>query len=161
MASCAWAKNCGLKGEKQLGCLTLTGSRGVSSKWCYKVRWTLAKKVSSNRKYFSAVSAGCKLLIKKVLTPPVVAVPDHPHQLPRSVQGKGTGPPGEFKAGFLRSAVALAVVAAIAAGHQIFPGRPPTTRTRHNVVQRQFRAGEYPPTKLAGIAVAKQNILAR
>jgi hypothetical protein len=28
-------ENCALKGEKQLGRLALTASRGVSSKWCY------------------------------------------------------------------------------------------------------------------------------
>src|SRR6516165_1409861 len=77
--------------------------------------------------------------VKQVLTPPFVAVADQPHQLPRGVQREGTRSPRQFETGFLRSAVTLAVVAAVAASHQILPGGSPAARTRHNVVQGQCR----------------------
>jgi hypothetical protein len=62
-----------------------------------------------------------KTLVKQVLTPPFVAMPDHPHQLPRSVQRKRARPARQLKPRFFRSSVALAVVAPVAARYQIFP----------------------------------------
>jgi hypothetical protein len=86
---------------------------------------------------------------------------DQSHQLPRSVQRKGTRPPVQVQPSLLRSAVALRVVALVAARHQIFPRRPPAARSRHHVIQRQFRRRKNSPAKLAGIVIAQQNIFSR
>jgi len=58
-----------------------------------------------------------KCLIKQVLTPPLVAVSDQSHQLPRRMQCERPWPPRQFKPGFFRRPVALAVIATVAASH--------------------------------------------
>ena len=60
-------------------------------------------------------------LIEQVLAPFLVLVADQAHQLPRGVQRKRAWPPRQRKPSLLRSPVALAVVALVAAGDQIFP----------------------------------------
>src|ERR1041384_8862540 len=77
-----------------------------------------------------------KMLIKQVLTPTFITVPDHTHQLPRGVQSEGTRSPRQFKSGLFGCPVTLAVIASVAARHQVFPRRPASTRTRHYVIQR-------------------------
>src|SRR5579863_5331789 len=85
---------------------------------------------------------------------------NEPHQLARSVKRERAGASGKFYTGFLRSAVPFPVVALIAAGHQILPGRPSPARTRDDVVKSQFGGRKHAPAKLAGVAVSKQDILA-
>src|SRR5208283_1297993 len=99
--------------------------------------------------------------IEQILPPAFVAMPDQPHQLARGVQGKGSRLARKFKSSFFRRPITFVVVAAVAAGHQIFPGRSPTPGARHHVIQRQFAARENAPTKLTGIPVAQQYVLAR
>src|SRR2546423_11726839 len=101
-----------------------------------------------------------KLLIKQVLTPTFVTVADQPHELPGSVQRKRTRSPRQFEPGFFRRAVALTVIAAVAACHEILPAGSPAPRTRHHVIQRQLRTRENAPAELARIPVSQQNILA-
>jgi len=57
--------------------------------------------------------------------------------------------------------IALAAVAAMAAGHQVFPGRKAAARARLHMVQRELTGVEDDAAVLAGIAVAQQNVLAR
>src|SRR5580704_3535854 len=94
-----------------------------------------------------------KRLIKQVLTPPLVPVADKPHQLPRGMQRERPRPPRQLESGLFRRPVALAVVATVATRHQVFPRRTPSARPRHDMVQRQFRAGKNSPAKLASIPV--------
>src|SRR5580704_17973446 len=120
-----------------------------------------------NEKGFHYLKKNCRTyfsrncLVKQILTPPLVAVSDQPHQLQRSMQRKGPRPSGQFEPGFFRSPVALAIVAAVAASHQVFPGRTPAARPGHYMIQRQFRTRKSPSTKLASISVAQQNIFTR
>src|SRR5229473_699298 len=100
-------------------------------------------------------------LIKQVLTPLFVPVADEAHQLPRGVQREGARAPLQFQPGLFRSAVALVVVALVAAGHQIFPRRPPASGAGHDVIQSQLGAQQSPPAELAGVAVTQQNVLPR
>src|SRR5579862_7693813 len=83
-----------------------------------------------------------KCLVKQILTPPLIAVADQPHQLPRGVQCEGPRPPCQFETSLFWRPVALTIVAAVAAGHQILPGRTPAARPWHHMVQRQFRTGK-------------------
>src|SRR5271156_845108 len=99
--------------------------------------------------------------IKQVLAPLFVAMSDQSHQLPRRVQRKRPRPPLQFDSSLFRRAIALAVVARVAASHQIFPRRTPAPRTRHHVIQRQLRSRERPRAELASISVAQQNVLPR
>src|SRR5713226_4441290 len=75
-----------------------------------------------------------KCLVKKVLTPPLIAMPDQPHKLPGSMQRERPGPPRQLQPRLFRRAVALAVIAAVAACYQVLPGGPPPARSRHHVV---------------------------
>ena len=65
-------------------------------------------------------------------------MPDQAHQLARSVQRKRPRPALQLDSGFFRRPVALAVVAGIAARHQILPRRASAARARHHVVERQL-----------------------
>src|SRR5208337_5114924 len=87
-------------------------------------------------------------------------MPDQPHKLSRRVQSERPRTPRELQPRFFWGAVTLVIVAAIAAGHQIFPGGAATARTRKNMVQSQLRTRKDLAAKLAGIAVAQKNILA-
>ena len=76
------------------------------------------------------------------------------------MQGEGPGLASQLQPGLLRSAVPFGVIATVAAGDQILPGRASPARTGQNVVQGQLGTWKNPPAKLAGVAVAQQNILA-
>ena len=54
------------------------------------------------------------------------------------MESKGARPASQFDAGFFGSAVAFAVVAAIAARHQILPGGAAASRTRHDVIESEL-----------------------
>jgi hypothetical protein len=79
-----------------------------------------------------------KRLVEKVLAPFLVAMADQAHQLARSMESERTRPALKFQAGFFRRAITFAIVAAVAAGHQIFPRRAAAARTGHHVIERQF-----------------------
>jgi hypothetical protein len=79
---------------------------------------------------------------------------DKPHQLARSVKRERPGAPSEFYARFFGSAIAFSVVALIATGHQVFPGRSAAARARHDVVEGQFGSRENAPAKLARVSIA-------
>src|SRR5256885_7716376 len=102
-----------------------------------------------------------KPLIKKILTPTLIAVTNQSHQLTGSVQGERPRTPRQLKSSFFRSAIAFAVVALIAAGHQVLPGRPPASRARHYMVQGQLRAGEHSTAELTRVAVSQQYVFSR
>ncbi len=111
---------------------------GVCPRSSYKIRRELTEKVAQ----ISARNAVRKCLVEKILAPLVVAMPDQPHQLARSVQRERPRPALQFDSRFFRRAVALAVIACIAARHQIFPRRASAARSRHNVIERQLRCRE-------------------
>src|SRR5258708_2688802 len=113
------------------------------------------------RNLFSNIKLAPQTSVKQILAPPFIAVPDQPHQLPGSVQRKRPRSARQLQAGFFRCPVALAVIAPVAAGHQVLPGRSPASRARHHVVQRQFRARKYAHAKLTSIAVPQQYVLPR
>src|SRR5258708_33289701 len=117
------------------------------------------KGFTSTELFFKQIDLAAEILVKQILTPPLVAVSDQTYELPGGMQRKRPGPPGQLQPILFRGPVALPVVAAVAASHQIFPRRAAATRPRHHVVQRQFRTREDPPTELTRIPVAQQNIL--
>src|SRR5580700_2747972 len=98
------------------------------------------------------------LLVKQVLTPAFIPVTNQSHQLTGRMQCERPRPPRQFEAGFLRCAVALAVVAPVTAGHQIFPRRAPAPRPRDYMIQCKLGARKYPAAELAGVAISQQNI---
>jgi hypothetical protein len=112
------------------------------------------------KKVFSALISP-KTLVKQILTPPLVPMPDQPHQLPRGMQRERPRPPRQFKSRLFRRPVALAVIATVTARDQVLPRRAPAPRSRHNMVQRQLRTRKNPPTELAGIPVPQQNVFPR
>src|ERR1700693_4673583 len=104
---------------------------------------------------------GLKRLVEKVFAPFLVAMTDQAHQLARSVKSERARAALKFQASFFRSAIAFTIVAPVAAGHQILPGGAAAARTRHHVVECQFRSRQSVATKLASVAVAQQNIFSR
>jgi len=76
------------------------------------------------------------------------------------VEGKGAGLADEPQAGLFRGAVALAIVAAVATGNQVFPAGAAAAGAREDMVERQFGGGELVAAELAGIAVAQEDVFA-
>src|SRR5712691_11821057 len=67
----------------------------------------------------------------------------------------------QAQASLFRRPVALAVVAGMAAGHQVFPGGLARAGAGHNVVERELIRAESALAILARVAVAHQDVLAR
>ena len=77
------------------------------------------------------------------------------------MQSKRAGTPRERNPGFLGRAVALAVVALVAAGHQILPGGTSASGSRHNMIQSQLRGRKRAAAELTSIPVAQKYIFPR
>src|SRR5258708_22986219 len=99
-------------------------------------------------------------LIEEVLAPLIVALGQQAHEVRAGVEAEGPGRSRQFEAGFLRRTAALAIVAGMAAGHQIFPSGFAGARARDHVIESEFAGGHGPVTILAGVAVAHQDIFA-
>src|SRR5579859_3997576 len=80
---------------------------------------------------------GC--LVEKILTPLRIALAEQSHQVAAGMQAKWTRLASQLHAGFFRRAAAFAVIAVMAAGHQIFPSRFPGAGARNHVIERQLR----------------------
>src|SRR5579883_3642133 len=94
------------------------------------------------------------VLIKQILAPLGVALAQHAHQVAARVEAERPRLPGQFHPGFLRGAAALAVIARMAAGHQVLPCRLAGARTRDYVIQRELRRRQGAMAILAGVAIA-------
>jgi len=77
------------------------------------------------------------------------------------VEIEGTGFAQELHLRFVRELVALAAVARMTAGDEIFPGGRAPAGARNHVVERKFSGCEHFPAVLAGIAITHQDVLAR
>src|SRR5258708_34029162 len=117
------------------------------------------KGFTSTELFFKQIDLAAEILVKQILTPPLVAVSDQTHELPGGMQRKRPGPPGQLQASLFRGPGALPVVAAVAASHQIFPRRAAATRPRHHGSQRHFRSREDPPTDWTRVPSAQQHVL--
>ena len=81
--------------------------------------------------------------------------------MPAGMQTERARLAGQLESGLFRRAAPFAVIAAMAAGHQIFPRRLAGARTRDHVIERQLPGRQYLQAVLASIPVAHQDILAR
>src|SRR5262245_9409842 len=104
---------------------------------------------------------GVRDLVKEVLPPLRIALSEHTHEVATGVQTEWARLPQQLHAGFIGRAIALAIVAGIAAGHQVLPRRFSGARTRNHVIQRELRRGERLVTVLARVAIAHQDVLTR
>src|SRR5580698_5933545 len=93
-------------------------------------------------------------LIEKVFAPLIVALAEQPHQMTAGMQAEGTRRAREAHPGFLRSPRTFAIIAGMAAGHQIFPRRLACPRPRLHVIERQFTGVTSTQAILAGITMA-------
>src|ERR1039458_1553183 len=80
--------------------------------------------------------------VEEVLAPLRVGSPHHAHDVAAGMQVESAWLAHEFHAGFVRQQIALAAIAGVTAGHQVFPCRSPTSRTRDDVIQRQLAGGQ-------------------
>jgi len=88
----------------------------------------------------------------------VVALAEQAHQVPAGVQAKGTRRARQTHARFFRRAAALAIVAGVAAGHQILPRGFARTRAREKhgievLPERIFVLGDTPHDISCGHAI--------
>ena len=100
-------------------------------------------------------------LIKQVLTPLIVALGKQSHQVPARVQAERTRGACQFETGFFRRAAAFAIIARMAAGHQIFPRGFAGARSRHHVIESELARRHRPVAILASVAIAHQDVLTR
>src|SRR5256885_5157320 len=98
--------------------------------------------------------------IEKILAPGFVGAAEVAHDLAIHVQRKRARPAQQMHPRLFRCAIALAMIAALAAGHQIVPGRLSAARTWRDVVQGQLRRRELLAAILARGMIAQQDVLA-
>src|ERR1035438_8967468 len=99
--------------------------------------------------------------IKQILPPLRFAVAEHAHEVAAGMQAERPRLPQQLHAGLFRSPAALVIVAGVATGHQVLPGRLAGARPRNHMIQGQLAGRHRAVAVLAGITVAHQNILAR
>src|SRR5580692_2679135 len=76
------------------------------------------------RKGCQAIFDQCAVrLIEQILAPLIVALAEQPHQMPASMQTERPRRARQAHARFIRRTAPLAVIAGMAAGHQILPRR--------------------------------------
>ena len=105
-----------------------------------------------------------RLATLKIKIPPPTRIsrPDHPHNMPRSMQRKRLRLPQQFHLRHLmQHLVPLPPIAPRAASHQVLPGRQSSPRPRNHMVQRQLRRRQHHRAVLTAIPIPQQNILPR
>ena len=112
--------------------------------------WPDALRVAERRRIKSVI---------QILAPLFLRLPEHADQVAAGVEVVGPRLARKFQSGLFGGAVALAVVAAVAAGDEVVPRALPAARARHHVVERQLRRRQAVAAELAGIAVAQQDVL--
>src|SRR5271156_790896 len=80
--------------------------------------------------------------------------------MPAGVQTEWARRSSQPHSGFLGRAAALAIVAGMAAGHQILPGSLTGARPRHDMVERKLGRRQWAMAILAGITIPHQDVLA-
>ena len=88
-------------------------------------------------------------------------MPHQAHDVATGVEIEGTRFTRGPHVGFVRKLVALAAVAGMAAGDEVFPSGEAAARARDHVVQREFAGWKRGAAILAGVAVAQQNVFPR
>src|SRR5216683_6629495 len=94
--------------------------------------------------------------VEQILPPFVVAAAHQAHDVAAGVEVEGARLTHQLHAGFGGELIALAAVAGMAAGHQIFPGGRSSAGARDDVIERQLTGRHYSATVLATVAVAQQ-----
>ena len=112
------------------------------------------------QRHTSPVGLAREVLVKKVLSPLRIRSPDHPHDMPAGVERERPGLLKQLHIGLSQQSVALATVARMAAGHQVFPRGRASARTRYHVVQREITRWDHLAAILAGIAITQQDVFA-
>ena len=103
---------------------------------------------------------GIQNLVKEILAPRFVGATQIPDDLTVDVKVVCLRAFKEPHPSSFRRAVALAVVAGAAAGHQVLPGGITSARSWGYVIERQILRREDSTTVLTGVVVAKQDVLA-
>src|SRR5712691_5782522 len=98
--------------------------------------------------------------IEEILAPGFVSAAEIAHDLAIHVQRERARPAQQMHPRLFRRAIALAVIATLAASHQIVPGRLAAARTWRDVIQGQLRRRELLAAILARRVIAQQNIFA-
>ena len=108
------------------------------------------------------LSPSCYLrFVKQVFTPGSVGASEVTHDLPVDVMAERLRAFEQSHAGFFGQMIALAVVAAFAASHEIVPTRSAAARFGNDVVKRKFRGYVNASAILASVMVAPEDVFAR
>jgi hypothetical protein len=99
--------------------------------------------------------------IEQILPPLVVGSSHQAHDVAAGVEIEGAGLAHKLHSGFIGHLVALAAIAGMAACHQIFPGGSASSRSGHDMIERQFARSQHFAAKLTRVAITQQNILPR
>jgi hypothetical protein len=93
-------------------------------------------------------------LVEQILAPLVIGVAHHAHDVAAGVEVERARFAEEVHIGFMGKLVALAAVAAVAAGYEILPARRTAAGAREDVVEREIASAENVTAVLACVAVA-------
>src|SRR5580698_7574920 len=99
--------------------------------------------------------------IKQILPPLVIRASHEPHDVTAGVEIEGAGLAHQLHAGFAGELIALAAIAGMATSHKVLPSRGASARAWHHVIEREFAGRQHFATKLTGVAITQQNVLAR
>jgi len=101
------------------------------------------------------------LLVEQVLSPRLVRPAKVADDLTIDVEVISLRALEQPEAGILRRSVALAIIAIAAACDEIVPGRVAAPRPGNDMIKSQVLRRKYPGAILAGVVIAKQDILTR
>ena len=105
------------------------------------------------------MTAKAAVSIEQVLAPLGVRVAHQAHDVAAGMQVEGARLAHQFHFGFAWQLIALAPVAGVAAGDQVFPGGSSPAGARHYMVQSQFAGRQDGAAILAAVAVAQNNVI--
>src|SRR5687768_4749342 len=139
----------------------LSGSNSINAFIRNSFANQLAENSTTGALFIYAQGIAGVRFVKKILAPGLIRPAQIAHNLPVHMKRKATRAAQQMHPGFFRSAIALAMIASLAAGHQVIPGRISTARSRQHMVQGELRRRKLFATILAARMITQQNVFAR
>ena len=119
---------------------------------------SLARGIGRQEPAFLRAGLKNQASVEQILLPLGIGASHHAHDVAAGVQIEGVRLGHQLQVGFAGQHVALATIAGVAAGDEVFPARRSAAGSRHDMVERQLAGGEDLAAVLAGIAVAQQDV---
>src|ERR1700758_3363141 len=126
-------------------------------------KYLYAAKTPADRyaRFHRRLTGDCCRLVEKILPPLIIRSSHQAHDVAAGVKVEGARLAHQLHPCFGWELIALAAIAGMAAGDQVFPGRRTSTRARDHVIERQLARRQHRAAILTSIAIAQQDVLPR